>query len=188
MKHIKLFESFGTTVVYRGSKYEDDKFEYKNMGWEAIKSQEGPGFYFTDTEKLAKAYGKVKAYTLDIQHPLVLDYRKNTHIITKEQAVELYSGSEYKYFYDEWIPFYTGINMENFSEKERVEAYIDKLHKQGDLEILKNLKRAYKAEGYETMMNKMSDVLGYDGVIVSIENNMTVYVAWRPEQIKRLDK
>lgn len=178
-----LDENGEPLVLFHGTKAKFDQFEYNKMSWESRLSQQGPGFYMTDNKKAASQYGKPMNVFTSVKNPLVIDNRSSN--ITKEQAYQLFSNGDNKWFYESYLPFYT--KSEGLSKEELIKKYVDDMSgvRGFDKEVLQNIKRSYNQDkSYDKMMSDVAGILGKDGVIEKVSDGLSVYVAFTPNQIK----
>jgi hypothetical protein len=178
-----LDENGEPLVLFHGTKAKFDQFEYNKMSWESRLSQQGPGFYMTDNKKAASQYGKPMNVFTSVKNPLVVDNRSSN--ITKEQAYKLFSNGDYNWFYEEYLPFFT--KSKSLSKEELIKKYVDDMSgvRGFDKEVLQNIKRSYNQDNsYDKMMSDVAGILGKDGVIEKVSDDLSVYVAFTPNQIK----
>ena len=172
-------------VVYHGTKEAFDKFEPSKISQGVITGQQGIGFYFTQNKKEAESYGSVKEIFLSIKNPF--EIKEGGKSVSVEQAENILSKGDYKFFFEENLPFLTRSKGMNLSKKELIKKYAEQLHQEGDKDILKNLKRAYTPESYSKLMNVQSEELGADGAVEEVTARTTVYVTYAPSQSKLAD-
>lgn len=183
-------------VVYHGTNKKFTEFKPDHMSWESRMSQQGAGFYFADYEGSARGYGKTMPVYLSIKNPLVISAYQSSREITRDQAIKIFEAGNYDWFYETWIPAVVKSDklsrekVEAMSRKQKVGMYVDYLmsNNGNDIDILQNIKRAYKQPDYDKMMENQIKYLGYDGVIFKVNDKLKVYVAWSPYQIKSATK
>ncbi len=77
-------------IVFHGSNVDFDVFEKNKIGSHTDSGMWGKGFYFTNFEATAKAYGKfVKRYYINIENPFIINDFK-----TKEDVANYLNISE----------------------------------------------------------------------------------------------
>lgn len=174
-------------VVYHGSPAVFTEFSADFMSSHG--SSEGQGFYFTDYKPMAEGYqksgGQLLEGYLNIQKPL-----SDSEVTLKRSEVKKLlqaldpTGDDLVLNYD------SGGGMGYPSRSWYNRALNDTLNtvmtNESDSEILGELANAMGNSG--TVLEKVRDVLGYDGYIVSGKyDNANVYVAFDSSQFKNAD-
>lgn len=177
-------------VVYHGSPTKFDVFDSEKMGSQG--TTEGKGFYFTDDVNLAKAYATAREgqdikgephlfdVFLSIKNP-IRDINQKT--ITKAKIRTIFQNLLKSN--PEALSNYGDISFEG---KQAVLAKALEIEgvNESDLDVIGSLING-GAGSYEQVIDAVVKATGIDGVAVKwngIENGPTIYVAFRPTQIK----
>lgn len=198
-RSVVLDENGDPQVMYHGSAKEFDEFSPSAIGVEKSKMTlwSGPGFYFTDSKKVAGIYGKrggvIMEFFLRLENPLVVDETGNAekyadHVTQKEAVAVMLEGDN-----TQWLDSticgelvrMTGKSRQTFkamSRKERVEAYVKEL--KTDVVKLKCVSSAFGAKSQKKMMDAICKHTGRDGVIHKIAPGVTEWVVYDPKAIK----
>ena len=174
-------------VVYHGSPAIFTEFSADFMGTHG--SSEGQGFYFTDYKPMAEGYlkdgGQLLQGYLNIQKPLSDSEvtLKRTEVRKLLHALDP-TGDDLVLNYDSMGGMgYPSKAWYNRSVNDTLDAV---MNNDSDSEILGELANAMG--NYGAVLEKVRDVLGYDGYIVSGKyDDATVYVAFDSSQFKNAD-
>ena len=175
-------------LVFHGGPKKIEAFDEKYMG--KGNDQYGSGFYFSDSENVAKCYGTaITKAIVRLNNPLVLDGKVSSNL----GDIDVSLPDVIKYL-KAFPPFYDNEDdtLGDYSEEywtnppttiEERNALVERVaRKHFEFTSLKNLDIMFAA--YPPLFLKLTtDILGYDGIIVKFENNSHV-IAWRPEQIE----
>lgn len=165
-------------VMYHGSQNEFSVFDKSKIKTGiSMYSNNGDGFYFTDSKELVKKYSKGKIYKtyLNITNPLVVEnpISKETSKILTEFSTEIYN--RYK----------TDIEKERFSQYKIFNASND-IAKQSGSAILSRVVDKYGNEFTQFLKS-----IGYDGIKTSVTDYFGTgakfdYIAFESNQIKNI--
>lgn len=173
------FKHWLETQYYHGTPANFDQFSYSFIG--KGYDQEGPGFYFTSDENIAKHYtrgtGRIIKAQLNLQKtvPLTGSPKKREIVSLIKMAPNL----EY--------------TLTNWDEDPRVALLkaVQSILKNGDKwgmkphEVFQSVwYEFYKGHEDQYLKNMVS--LGYDGVIIPQGNNITTVVVFDPNKISQL--
>ncbi len=172
-------------VVYHGTKEKINEFDPKKISWESRLTQQGVGFNFTNNKKEASSYGKPIEVFLSIKNPFLLKEYSKT--LNEKQVFNILNKGDYKWFFTDGLPHQSRTKGENLSREEMIKIYSKQLVNNGDKEVLKNIKRAYTQENYATLLKNIEEVIKADGVLENVSKKTSVYVSFRPNQIKLAD-
>lgn len=174
--------------VFHGGSKKIEAFDEKYMG-KGI-DQYGSGFYFSDSENVAKSYGDaITKAVVRLNNPIILDGNVSSNL----GDVEVSLPDVIKYlkafppFYDEDDDTLGDYSEEYWTNppttiEERNSLVENVAHQYFRLTSLKHLDILFAA--YPPLFLKLTtNILGYDGVVVNFENSSHV-IAWRPEQIE----
>ena len=188
-KNSKIRDKKGNLkVVYHGSGAKFTKFSYDFMSSHG--SSEGQGFYFTDKKEMAQGYeqdgGQLLEGYLNITKPLS-DSKvtiKKAELTKLLKAVDP-TGDDVIINYDPsggmGYPSKTWYNRALAGTVAQMMEY-----NESDSEILADI--ANSGAGSEVVLQKVRELLGYDGYIVEGKyDEAAVYVAFTSEQFKNVD-
>lgn len=178
-KDSKVRDDNGNLIVmYHGSQNEFSVFDKSKIKTGiSMYSNNGDGFYFTDSKELVKKYSKGKIYKtyLNITNPLVVEnpISKETSKILTEFSTEIYN--RYK----------TDIEKERFSQYKIFNASND-IAKQSGSAILSRVVDKYGNEFTQFLKSR-----GYDGIKTSVTDYFGTgakfdYIAFESNQIKNI--
>lgn len=186
-KDSKIVDDNGNLkVVYHGTGSEFTEFSCDFIGRQG--SAEGRGFYFTDQEEKAIGYQKngvkvMRGY-LNITKPLSISKLTLKSSEVKKLLAEIDpTGDEILSNYDYTGEGYPSKQWYNRTLREAVDLLMEN---ESDADLLAEV--ANSGSDNETVLNKVRELLGYDGYIAENKyNDGNVYVAFASNQFKNVD-
>lgn len=186
-KDSKIVDDNGNLkVVYHGTGSEFTEFSYDFIGRQG--SAEGRGFYFADQEEKAIGYQKngvkvMRGY-LNITKPLSISKLTLKSSEVKKLLAEIDpTGDEILSNYDYTGEGYPSKQWYNRTLREAVDLLMEN---ESDADLLAEV--ANSGSDNETVLNKVRELLGYDGYIAENKyNDGNVYVAFASNQFKNVD-
>lgn len=164
-------------VVYHGSNYSFDAFGYEKMGEKG--TSEGRGFYFSQSEKTAKGYGKnlVKAY-VNISNPASLTEKT----ITKSDIKKLIKSHGN---IADAISNWGDVSYDGLSNV--LNAAVDSIYNNdNDVDIINEIGTSIFHSQWGEYFPLVKEKLGFDGTIFK-HGETTNYVVFNPEDVKSVD-
>lgn len=176
-------------VVYHGSPYAFEEFNYKHKGMNG--SSEGYGFYFSDDINIAEGYSKntgniYKTY-VNIEKPL----SDKSYTISKAELKKLLIALDKSDMADveseHWfLSDYGDIQFEGF---QRVLNEATDLIYDGSTNDVDMISEIINTSSPDRVYRALKQTLGYDGIITKWDANdsrgeVNIYIPFLPEQIK----
>ena len=183
-------------VVYHGSPSKFTVFDHNKMNTHG--NAHGRGFYFTENKSLAEGYEKdggqlLKGY-LNIEKPMSedkvtikkADLIKLIQSVCEEQAKEFVENGEYdnvkEALFDTWVSNYVYTYGMNIKDVYRDVANIIYSSAESDVDIVAELTNG--GAGVENTLKRVYEVLGFDGVIYTNNQNTHEFVSLISNQFK----
>lgn len=190
-------------VMYHGTWRTFDEFKVNliKKGKVNMTLWSGPGFYFTDKEKIARIYAggpedNVYEVFLKLENPLVVDETGNAEKwsdrITRREAEKILLDGDNSQWLDHTICSVLArmdgddgkgkARYKEMTRAQRVAVYVSRL--KTDVVKLKEAIEAYGAKSQQKLLESICRHTGYDGVIHKIAPEVTEYVVYDPKAIK----
>jgi hypothetical protein len=187
-KKSKVVDKSGKPLtVYHGTDAIFNIFDYTKIGTQGV--SEGAGFYFTNSQDVAKGYGNPLEVNLSIQKPLAYDAKPfNRSVLQRliKRVAEIESQVTEMGIGDGFLSNYGDINYDGFNRvlRDATESMVDEETALDQISSIIN-----SGVDIETVNKAVFEVTGYDGVVSKGFSNEgsednTIYVAFFPEQVK----
>ena len=187
-------------VVFHGSPTTGfSEFSYGNIGNNGY--QFGPGFYFTDSERVAGGYTGYDNYSselavrsrtgpgiypvyLKMENPLVLDTQEGMFDLDpfldvgQEGAFELIKSTPG--IEDPNGPISNWIDLQDMELTDEMLMDVASNYVESPTSIFNDF---YNGENADIYLNKLAEITGHDGVIVD-GNEQNIFIPWNNRQIK----
>lgn len=181
-------------VVYHGSPADFNEFSLKYLGTNG--TQEGYGFYFTDSKRIAEGYSKGEGNSngrlfetyLDIKKPLSDTEVTMSRAQFRKLLIELNNQVDADGENLDILSNYGDVEWEGFNKVLNYAIELEYDGNDNDVDIIHSLINS--SGNMETVFNVLREVTGYDGIIVKEAEwggDQTIYIAFHPEQIKNID-
>jgi hypothetical protein len=187
-KKSKVVDKQGKPLtMYHGTDAIFNVFDYTKIGTQGV--SEGAGFYFTNSQDVAKGYGSPLEVNLSIQKPLAYDAKPFTRSVLQrliKRVAEIESVETGMGIGDGFLSNYGDINYEGFNSVLR-DATESMVNEEAALDQISSIINS--GVSIETVNKAVTEVTGYDGVVSKGFSNEgsednTIYVAFFPEQVK----
>ena len=181
-------------VVYHGSPTDFNEFSLKYLGTNG--TNEGYGFYFTDTKRIAEGYSKGEGNSngrlfetyLDIKKPLSDTEVTISRAQFKKLLIELNNQVDADGEKLDILSNYGDVEWEGLNKVLNYAIELEYDGNDNDVDIISSLVNS--SGNLETVYRVLREVTGYDGIIVKEAEwggDQTIYIAFHPEQIKNID-
>lgn len=187
-KNSKVVDKQGKPLtMYHGTDAIFNVFDYTKIGTQGV--SEGAGFYFTNSQDVAKGYGNPLEVNLSIQKPLAYDAKPFGRSVLQrliKRVAEIESQVTEMGIGDGFLSNYGDINYEGFNAVLR-DATESMVNEETALDQISSIINS--GVDIESVNKAVFEVTGYDGVVSKgfsnegSENNL-IYVAFFPEQVK----
>ncbi len=187
-KKSKVVDNQGKPLtMYHGTDAIFNVFDYTKIGTQGV--SEGAGFYFTNSQDVAKGYGNPLEVNLSIQKPLAYDAKPFGRSVLQrliKRVAEIESQVTEMGIGDGFLSNYGDINYEGFNAVLR-DATESMVNEETALDQISSIINS--GVDIETVNKAVFEVTGYDGVVSKgfsnegSEDNL-IYVAFFPEQVK----
>ncbi len=174
-------------VVYHGTRGAFTVFDYSKIGEQG--RAEGAGFYFTNSEDVANAYGKPMEVYLAISKPLAYDAKPFSQAVVSKlvkRISEIEAEANGDGIDNGFLSNFGDINYDGLDAVVRAAAKLISADATA-LDQLSGIVGSGVSPAYVNQATK--EITGYDGVVANGFSNSgdadnTIYVAFFPEQIK----
>lgn len=181
-------------VVYHGSPADFNEFSLKYLGTNG--TNEGYGFYFTDSKRIAEGYSKGEGNSngrlfetyLDIKKPLSDTEVTISRAQFKKLLIELNNQVDADGEKLDILSNYGDVEWEGLNKVLNYAIELEYDGNDNDVDIISSLVNS--SGNLETVYRVLREVTGYDGIIVKEAEwggDQTIYIAFHPEQIKNSD-
>ena len=185
-------------VVYHGSPADFNTFSLKYLGTNG--TNEGYGFYFTDSKRIAEGYskgregqqngpaGRLFEVYLDIKKPLSDTEVTMSRAQFKKLLIELNKQVDADGEPLEFLSNYGDVSWEGLNKVLNYAMEIEYDGSDSDVNMVHSIINACGDK--ELVFDLLRKVTGYDGIIVNEATwggDQTIYIAFHPEQIKNVD-
>lgn len=168
-------------MVYHGSPAQFEQFDYSKMGTQG--TQEGKGFYFTDTPRIAKGYAQGGfLYSVNWKgiKPLSSENLTITRNEFKEYLIELDKQTDY-------LSNWGDVEYEGLSKVLESALSGEYRYAENDVDLICGVANASGSE--ETALRLAYEILGFDSIVTSAEwgGEQTLYIALVPDAFDIVD-
>lgn len=185
-------------VVYHGSPASFNEFSLKYLGTNG--TNEGYGFYFTDSKRIAEGYskgregqqngesGKLFEVYLDIKKPLSDTKVTMSRNQFKKLLIELNNRVDADGERLDILSNYGDVEWEGLNKVLNYAMEIEYDGSDSDVNMVHSLING--CGDMKAVFEELRKVTGYDGIIVNEATwggDQTIYIAFHPEQIKNVD-
>ena len=181
-------------VVYHGSPTNFNEFSLNYLGTNG--TNEGYGFYFTDSKRIAEGYSKGEGNSngrlfetyLDIKKPLSDTEVTMSRAQFKKLLIELNNQVDADGEKLDILSNYGDVEWEGLNKVLNYAIELEYDGNDNDVDIISSLVNS--SGNLETVYRVLREVTGYDGIIVKEAEwggDQTIYIAFHPEQIKNTD-
>ena len=153
-KGSKIRDEQGRLIVcYHGDDNDFDEFKKEFIGSKSLKYALpnvgifGEGFYFTNDESLAKKYGKVQQYYLNIRNPFIF---KDYNSIEKIKDLRRDTGINFGLHYDDFFDEYRATAIDSVEDQKKFTQFLKEKGYDGIIySYLENFDKVFEVVAFE---------------------------------------